>query len=210
MDEMHQTDEELVALAIDGDTDAFNQLVVRWERPIYGLAYRVLGREEDARDVCQEAFLRAFRSIKGFKGQAKFSSWLYRIALNLCRDWMRKERRTGFVQPPEDIELTESRLVDPISETVEDLIIRRDLGRSVSKVMATLSEDQRTAIVLKEYHGLTFQEIADLLECPLSTVKTRLYQGLGVLRRQIDEYGLTAPAMTGRRAASRSPVARER
>ena len=94
---MHQTDEELVRLAIDGDTDAFNQLVVRWERPIYGLAYRVLGREEDARDVCQEAFLRAFRSIKGFRGQAKFSSWMYRIALNLCRDWMRKERRTGFI-----------------------------------------------------------------------------------------------------------------
>ena len=207
---MHETDEELVRLAIDGDTDAFNQLVVRWERPIYGLAYRVLGREEDARDVCQEAFLRAFRSIKGFRGQAKFSSWMYRNALNLCRDWMRKERRTGFIQPPEDVALTESRLVDPISETVEDLIIRRDLGRSVSKVMATLSEDQRTAIVLKEYHGLTFQEIADLLECPLSTVKTRLYQGLGVLRRQIEQHGLTAPTMTGRRVSSLSPLARQR
>ena len=68
--------------------------------------------------MCQEAFLLAFRSIKGFKGEAKFSSWLYRIALNLCRDWIRKERRTGFIQPPEDIELAESRLVDPISETV--------------------------------------------------------------------------------------------
>ena len=71
---MQRTDEELVALAAGGDTDAFNQLVVRWERPIYALAYRVLGREEDARDVCQEAFLRAFRGLKGFKGQAKFSS----------------------------------------------------------------------------------------------------------------------------------------
>ena len=208
---MHQTDEELVTLAVDGDTDAFNELVVRWERPIYGLAYRVLGREEDARDVCQEAFLRAFRSIKGFKGQAKFSSWLYRIALNLCRDWLRKERRVGFVQPLEDVELQTSRSVDPISETVEDLIVRRDLGRAVSKVMATLSEEQRTAIVLKEYHGLTFQEIADLLECPLSTVKTRLYQGLSVLRRQLEQHGLTAASMTERRrAASLSPVARER
>ena len=203
---MHQTDEELVTLAVDGDTDAFNELVVRWERPIYGLAYRVLGREEDARDVCQEAFLRAFRSIKGFKGQAKFSSWLYRIALNLCRDWLRKERRVGFVQPLEDVELQTSRSVDPISETVEDLIVRRDLGRAVSKVMATLSEEQRTAIVLKEYHGLTFQEIADLLECPLSTVKTRLYQGLSVLRRQLEQHGLTAASMT-ERTTSGVPVA---
>ena len=92
---MQRTDEELVARAITGDSESFNQLVRRWERQIYALAYRVLGREEEARDVCQETFLRAFRGIKGFKGQAKFSSWLYRIALNLCRDWIRKERRSG-------------------------------------------------------------------------------------------------------------------
>src|SRR5215204_6555241 len=90
---MIRTDEELVALATAGDLDCFNQLVSRWERPIYALAYRTLGREEDARDVVQEAFLRAFRGLKGFKGEAKFSSWLYRICLNLCRDWMRRNRR---------------------------------------------------------------------------------------------------------------------
>ena len=101
---MQTTDEQLVALAARGDTDALNELVVRWERPIYALAYRVLGREQDARDVCQEAFLRAFRAIKGFKGQAKFSSWLYRIALNLSRDWLRRERRVTVVQPPDDFE----------------------------------------------------------------------------------------------------------
>ena len=188
------TDEQLVALAVGGDTDAFNQLVVRWERPIYALAYRTLGREEDARDVCQEAFLRAFRAIKGFKGQAKFSSWLYRIALNLCRDWIRKERRVTVVQPPDDIEQHEQSLLEPIQETVEELIVRRDLGRAVEKLMAALPDEQRTAIVLKEYHGLTFQEIADLQECPVSTVKTRLYQGLSVLRRELDKHGLATPA----------------
>ena len=160
---MYKTDEELVTLAARGDTDAFNQLVVRWERSIHALAYRMLGREEDARDVYQEAFLRAFRGLKGFKGQAKFSSWLYRIAVNLCRDWLRRERRRCVIQPSEGFELDEQGVVDPISETVEDLIIRRDLGRAVSKVMATLPEEQRTVIVLKEYHDLTFREIADLL-----------------------------------------------
>ena len=100
---MTATDEELVARSIGGDADSFNQLILRWERPIYALAYRTIGREEDARDVCQETFLRAFRALPGFRGQAKFSSWLYRIALNLCRDWIRRERRTGFVQPPEEI-----------------------------------------------------------------------------------------------------------
>ena len=77
-------------------------------------------------------------------------------------------------------------------ETVEELIVRRDLGRAVGKLMATLPEEQRTAIVLKEYHGLTFQEIANLQGCPLSTVKTRLYQGLSVLRRQLERSGLEA------------------
>ncbi len=90
-----------------GDTDSFNQLIQRWERPIYALAYRVIGHEEDARDVCQETFLRAYRALRGFKGQAKFSSWLYRIALNLCRDWARRQRRTPIVQPPDDTDLVE-------------------------------------------------------------------------------------------------------
>lgn len=187
---MHETDEELVDRATQGDTDAFNVLVKRWERAIYALAYRVIGRDEDARDVCQEAFLRAYRGLGRFKGQAKFSSWLYRIALNLCRDWLRKERRVGFVQPPEDEELGERAVVDPINDSVEDLLLRRDLGRAVSKAMATLPDEQRIVIVLKEYHGLTFREIADLVGCPLSTVKTRLYQGLAVLRRQLARRGL--------------------
>ena len=90
------SDEELVARSISGDQDSFNQLILRWERPIYALAYRTIGREEDARDIVQETFLRAFRALPGFKGQAKFSSWLYRIALNLCRDWIRRKKRTRY------------------------------------------------------------------------------------------------------------------
>jgi len=102
---MTWTDEELVDRSKTGDTESFNQLVRRWERPIFALAYRTLGREEDARDVTQETFLRAFRALPGFKGDAKFSSWLYRIALNLCRDWMRKDRRTPVVAVPEGVAL---------------------------------------------------------------------------------------------------------
>jgi RNA polymerase sigma-70 factor (ECF subfamily) len=182
---MTSTDEELVARSIGGDAESFNQLILRWERPIFALAYRTIGREEDARDVCQETFLRAFRALPGFRGQAKFSSWLYRIALNLCRDWIRRERRTGFVQPPEDTDLMDLIAAAEPSESIEDLVARKDQIRAIEKVMARLPEEQRTAIVLKEYHGLTFQEIADLMGCPLSTVKTRLYQGLSVLRREL-------------------------
>ncbi len=187
---MPSTDEELVALSVGGDLDSFNQLVLRWERPIYALAYRVLGREEDARDVAQETFLRAFRALKGFKGQSKFSSWLYRIALNLCRDWIRRERRAPVSQVPEGIDIAELAGEAVSSESIEDRLARQQLGRVVGHAMSALPEEQRTAIILKEYHGLTFQEIAELLDCPLSTVKTRLYQGLTVLRRQLRDAGV--------------------
>jgi RNA polymerase sigma-70 factor (ECF subfamily) len=192
----NRTDEELVARATAGDAASFSELVSRWERPIHALAYRTLGREEDARDVVQEAFLRAYRGLKGFKGQAKFSSWLYRITLNLCRDWIRRERRTPIVATPEGtdaVDLADQRMTP--AESVEDLVARREMSAAVAKAMAELPEDQRTAIMLKEYHGLTFQEIAEMLDCPLSTVKTRLYQGLSVLRRRLERRQAEEPSL---------------
>jgi RNA polymerase sigma-70 factor (ECF subfamily) len=195
---MTRTDEELVARAQGGDIDSFNQLIVRWERPIYALAYRVIGREEDARDVCQDAFLRAYRALPGFKGQAKFSSWLYRIALNLCRDWIRRQRRAPVSQLPEDADATELAAETGPVESIEDLVARRELSAIVEEAMSELSEEQRTAIILKEYHGMTFQEIADMQGCPLSTVKTRLYQGLSLLRRRLEQQGQLMPEQVKR------------
>src|SRR5512142_3282422 len=124
---MTWTDEELVARSQSGDVDSFNQLILRWERPIYALAYRVIGREEEARDVCQEAFLRAFRGLPGFKGQAKFSSWLYRITLNLCRDWIRRQRRAPVMQMPDDMDAIEMAAARGPVESIEDLVARREL-----------------------------------------------------------------------------------
>jgi len=193
---MTRTDEELVACAQAGDLDCFNQLVSRWERPIYALAYRTLGREEEARDMTQEAFLRAYRGLRAFKGEAKFSSWLYRITLNLCRDWIRRERRAPVVAVPEGVDpvdLADSQMAP--AESVEELVARREMSKAVALAMAELPEEQRTAILLKEYHGLTFQEIADMLDCPLSTVKTRLYQGLSVLRRRLERQQAEAAAL---------------
>ena len=192
---MTWTDEDLVARSRGGDLESFNQLILRWERPIYALAYRVIGREEDARDVVQETFLRAFRALPGFKGQAKFSSWLYRIALNLCRDWIRRRRRSPLVELPEGVDPIELATEQGPVETVEDLASRKELSEAVAEAMSLLPEEQRTAIILKEYHGMTFQEIADLQGCPLSTVKTRLYQGLSVLRRNLEKSGQMVPQM---------------
>lgn len=191
---MTWTDEDLVARSRGGDVESFNQLILRWERPIYALAYRVIGREEDARDVCQETFLRAFRALPGFRGQAKFSSWLYRIALNLCRDWIRRQRRAPVVEVPEGVDSVDLAAEREPTESIEELVARRELSAAVEEAMALLPEEQRTAIILKEYHGMTFQEIAELQGCPLSTVKTRLYQGLTVLRRHLEQHGMAPVA----------------
>ena len=190
------TDEELVSRSMGGDPESFNQLIRRWERPIYALAYRTIGREDDARDVVQETFLRAFRGLSGFKGQAKFSSWLYRITLNLCRDWMRRQRRTPVIATPDGVDLVELAGESETVETADAAVVRKDLSRAVARAMSALPEEQRAAIVLKEYHDLTFQEIADLLGCPLSTVKTRLYQGLTVLREELERSGIHSGTRT--------------
>lgn len=144
--------------------------------------------------------MRAFRALPGFKGQAKFSSWLYRIALNLCRDWIRKQRRTPTVSAPEGVDLIELASEQGPVESIEELVTRRQMSEAVAEAMKLLPEEQRTAIVLKEYHGLTFQEIAELQGCPLSTVKTRLYQGLSVLRRNLESNGMTG--LSGRSGTS--------
>lgn len=208
--QMTSSDEELVARSAGGDLESFNQLVIRWERPIYALAYRVIGREEEARDVVQEAFLRAYRSLGGFRGQAKFSSWLYRITLNLCRDWIRRQKRAPFVDTPEGVDVIELAGEHGPVESVEDLVARRDLGAIVTRAMSVLTDDQRTAIVLKEYQGLTFQEIADLQDCPLSTVKTRLYQGLVVLRRELERQGITSDVVLPKGRPASGSEARRR
>src|SRR3978361_164304 len=102
---------------------------------------------------------------------------------------MRRERRAKLVQPSEDVDLVEMAAAAEPSESIAELVARRDMTKAVERAMALLPDEQRTAIVLKEYHGLTFQEIADLVGCPLSTVKTRLYQGLAVLRRELARTG---------------------
>jgi len=192
---MSRTDEELVASSLAGDRSAFDLLVLRWDRKIQGAIYRLMGSEEEARDLCQEAFLKAYRGLGGFKGEARFSSWLYQIALNLCRDRMR--RRRGRIMVSLDALEPEAQghvLRDEAS--TQDLVEARDLQQKVRAAVMALPEDQREVIVLKEYEGLTFQEIAEVLGLPVSTVKTRLYRGLDRMRERLSREGVAAAVVS--------------
>ena len=181
-----RSDEDLVQAFQAGETAAFDALVIRWDRKIQGVVFRVVGADEDARDVCQEVFLKAYRGLPTFKKEARFSSWLYQIALNACRDRLRRRRGRVHVSL-EDVEQSADGPLGARGPSALDRVASRETRERVAAAMATLSDEQREVIVLKEYEGLTFPEIADAISVPVSTVKTRLYRGLVQLRQRLEE-----------------------
>ena len=145
---MGRSDEELVEACQAGEASAFDVLVARWEDKIRGAAYRFLGSEEEAKDVAQEAFLKAYRALGGFKREARFSSWLYQIATNLCRDRQRR-RRTRAAVSLEELEETGPVIVETRPGAHEQLP-QLDLARLVRRAVHALPEEQREVVILKE------------------------------------------------------------
>ena len=190
---MVPSDEDLVEAFQSGDISAFDQLVRRWDRKIQGVVYRLVGNHDEARDLSQEAFLKAYRALGTFKKEARFSSWLYQIALNATRDRLRRRRRHPDVSLDDVEERPDASLRDA-RPSAFDLIESSDLSRLVAAAMAGLPDEQREVLILKEYEGLTFPEIAETLDVPLSTVKTRLYRGLVQLRIRLERQGIRGAA----------------
>lgn len=184
------SDEQLVEAFQAGQLAAYDELVARWQSKIRGAVWRVLGSTEDAADITQEAFLRAFRGLKAFKREAKFSSWIYQIALNLCRDSLRRKKNKSYVsldEPEPQVPALVSSGPSPL-----ELSEGNQLADRVRMAIQKLSEEQREVIILKEYEGLTFAEIAETLGLPTSTVKTRLYRGLVEMKQHLAREGVTS------------------
>jgi len=179
------TDEIIVERALTGDAEAFGELVRRWERRIFALAYGMLGREEDARDATQETFLAAFRNLRGFRGEAKVSSWLHRIAVNQCisRQRRSKVRSESALEEEHEISFTTPRSYSPahVAEGRQETV-------AVRRAINSLPVELRQVVVMKEFEELTFREIADALDLPLSTVKSRLYTALKQLQMRLQKF----------------------
>jgi RNA polymerase sigma-70 factor (ECF subfamily) len=185
--DMDLTDDQIIERTLAGETEAFGLLVRRWENPIYGLSLRMLGRDEDARDVCQETFLAAFRNLRKFRGEAKFSSWIYRIALNACHSRLRRPDNTKTRSLDEEHEDGyREELADRTSDAATESLQREQLSAIVRRALSALPAEMRQVIVMKEYEELTFAEIAEILEIPVSTVKSRVYTGLQQLRARLE------------------------
>ena len=185
------SDEDLLAAVRTGDMDSLGALVLRWEQPLYRFVYRMLPRADDARDICQETFLRVLKKADRFRSGSRFSTWMYQIALNLTRDQLRRKRRWGLLIA-EGQELNEAASPfdsgvggDPsmsAEQSERRLAVQRALGR--------IPPEQREVLVLKEFEGLKFREIAEILDCPESTVKSRMYYGLNGLKNALVREGV--------------------
>lgn len=179
------SDEQIVELALSGDVDAFGEIVKRWERRIFSLAYGMLGREEDARDATQETFLAAFRNLRGFRGEAKVSSWLHRIAVNQCISRQRRNKVRGETALEDETEADGASYFAPAHESPAHAAEAGERTELVRRAVTSLPAELRQVIVMKEFEELTFQEIAENLDLPLSTVKSRLYTALRQLRLRL-------------------------
>ena len=180
------TDEQLVELAISEDPNAFGEIVKRWERKIFALCFGMLSREEEAKDAAQETFIAAYRNLKSFRGDAKVSFWLHRIAVNQCLTTMRrtKTRSENFLDDEDNAD--EKVFIAPSHQTPARTTEQNERMQIVRQAVGSLPLDLRQIIVMKEFEEMTFQEISDALNLPLSTVKSRLYTALKQLRMKLE------------------------
>lgn len=183
------TDEQMVERALSGDPEAFGEIVRRWERRIFALAFGMLGREEDARDATQETFLAAFRNLRGFRGEAKVSSWLHRIAVNQCITRQRRAKVRSETALEDEAEKNVAVFISPTDVSPARVVENRESSIAVRRAVCALPTELRQVVVMKEFEELTFQEISDVLGVPLSTVKSRLYTALRQLQMRLHKFG---------------------
>ena len=186
------TDEIIVERALTGDAEAFGELVRRWERRIFALAYGMLGREEEARDATQETFLAAFRNLRGFRGEAKVSSWLHRIAVNQCITRQRRAKVRSESALDDEQEKDAANFAAALSLSPARVTEAAQLTVAVRRAVNSLPVELRQIVVMKEFEELTFREISEALDLPLSTVKSRLYTALKQLQMKLNRFGSEA------------------
>ena len=184
------TDAELVELAVSGNTDAFGEIVGRWERKIFALCFGMLGSEDDAKDAAQETFIAAYRNLSGFRGDAKLSSWLHRIAVNQCLTIKRRAKARSEEFIDDDSETSDRRFVAAPAKSPARVTEQTERQKLVRQAVTSLPVELREVVVMKEFEEMTFQEISETLDLPLSTVKSRLYTALKQLKMKLERVPL--------------------
>lgn len=179
MKQMHLDDAAAVAQARAGDEDAFRVLVERHSRSVYRLAYRMTGRPEDAEDVVQETFVRAFRQLSRFEARSHFATWLYRIGFNCAIDFMRARPHR---ESPETDERLDRRPSSAGVPSIEDLVYAGQIGERVQRALEGLSGQERAAFLMRHYHGCSIDEICDALDLKTNAAKHSIFRAVRKMR----------------------------
>ncbi|MBM7560779.1 RNA polymerase sigma factor [Fusibacter tunisiensis] len=174
---------KLIEKSIAGDVKSFEQLIQSYNRYVYNIAYRMMGNEEDAKDMSQEALIKAYKAMPGFKMESQFSTWLYRIVINTCKDELRK-RKEHILSLDEEIaeritleQTLESNSGDPLM-----IYEKKEMKNALDDALNKLSDEGRSVVVLKDLLGYTYEEIGEILQIPIGTVRSRLNRSRSTLR----------------------------
>jgi len=180
------TDKELVRRVQKGDKRAFDLLFARYQHKIVNLVSRYLRNPQDVEDVTQEAFIKAFRALPRFRGDSAFYTWLYRIAINTAKNHLvaRSRRPPGVDVDVEDAEFMDGADLLKESESPESALSRDELAAAIDEAIGGLPEDLRSAVTLREFDGLTYEQIAQIMDCPVGTVRSRIFRA----RESIDQH----------------------
>ena len=188
---MKDKETQLVLKAQQGNNKAFGKLVKKYQDKVLYLAYDMIGNYEDAKDIAQNAFFRAFRSIRNFKGKSSFSTWLFRIVINLSIDFKRaksRNRQVSIEKPLDDSEQPLENILKDKHKQPDQLLELKDFSKHLEKAAEKLPHNQRVAFVLRNYHDMDMDEIAAILECKTGTVRSHLFRAIHKLREELKEF----------------------
>jgi RNA polymerase sigma-70 factor (ECF subfamily) len=173
-----QLDEDLVLRVQRGDKSAFDFLVIKYQHRIIQLVNRYVKDPSEAQDVAQEAFIKAYRALGNFRGDSAFYTWLYRIAINTAKNYLvsRSRRNSDYQVDIQDAEVFENAPQLQGMETPERLLLNQEIIETIQEAIDKLPEDMRTAIMLREFEGLSYEEIAEAMDCPVGTVRSRIFR----------------------------------
>ena len=182
---MKPDETDLISRCQKGDQDALKEIFDQYREKVYRIAYGVVRHREDALDIVQEVFIKLFRSIKHFEGKSRFYTYLYRMAMNTAIDHSRKTKKN----PTSSIDVEGGFVpVDAIENRPDRIAVRKELGERLKRAMDKLPDDQRTALIFREVEGLSYQEMAEAMECSIGTVMSRLHYGRKKVQESLRDY----------------------
>jgi len=183
-----KSDDYLVLKSQDGDARSFELLILKYQRRIFNVIYRVVRNEDIVEDLAQETFLNAFNSIKNFKRQSSFYTWIYRVAVNISLNYLSKQKKLKVV---DDAVMETESVVDRIATydmSPEKSLRSKESTSVIFKAIDKLPDDMRIAIMLRDYEGLSYQEVSEVMNCPIGTVRSRIFRGRAILKEMLRDY----------------------